>query len=145
MNLKCTDIKCFLCPDVDGVLKQLDNELWAHIICVNWNPDIYFIDETKTKVEGVLDKKRFDLVCNMCRKSGKGCCIQCDYKLCTMSYHVRCAVRRGIIKEWEQIEEAFEDKGDDWYIPLFCEKHEQKGQKAFKEGGKEQIISKTLT
>lgn len=67
--MKCTEIKCFLCPDIDGVLKQVDENTWAHSICVNWNPDIYFKDDSKTEIEGSVNKKRFNLSCNMCKKS----------------------------------------------------------------------------
>ena len=24
-NMRCTEIKCFLCPDVDGVLRKVEN------------------------------------------------------------------------------------------------------------------------
>ena len=71
---RCTDIKCFLCPDIDGALKEVSKDIWAHVICVNWNPDIYFKDETKASIEGKLNKQRFDLNCNMCRKH-EGACI----------------------------------------------------------------------
>ena len=43
--------KCEFCPIMDqGPLKQLkviddDNEIWAHIQCVNWIPELRFIDE----------------------------------------------------------------------------------------------------
>ena len=75
--MKCSEIKCFLCDDVDGLMKCIDKKsnLWAHVICVNWNPEIYFIDQNKTKIEGVISKKRFELYCNFCRKSRKGACI----------------------------------------------------------------------
>lgn len=39
------------------------------------------------------------------------------------------------------MEEILTDKEDDWYIPLFCKKHEVTGTKMFKEGGKDRIIS----
>jgi len=47
---KCTEIKCFLCDEIDGLMKCIDKEsgLWAHVICVNWNPDIYFTNDEKT-------------------------------------------------------------------------------------------------
>ncbi len=36
------------------------NNVWAHVICVNWNPDIYFTEEIKKdKIEGQLNKRRF--------------------------------------------------------------------------------------
>ncbi|CDW76823.1 phd zinc finger-containing protein [Stylonychia lemnae] len=143
-DMKCTEIKCFLCPDIDGVLKQIDNELWAHAICVNWNPDIYFTDAKKNKVEGVLNKQRFELNCQKCHKKGKGTCIQCDYKNCSRSYHVRCAVRRGLIQEWEKMEDKAGEAQDN-FIPVFCEDHEKKGYEKFKKGGKQEIQSIQMT
>ena len=42
---------------MDGLMKCIDTgaNLWTHVICVNWTPDIYFSDDAKTKVEGVLN------------------------------------------------------------------------------------------
>lgn len=59
--MKCTEIKCFLCDDVDGIIKSIDkqNDLWAHPICINWTPDIYYTDEKRINVEGTLNKERF--------------------------------------------------------------------------------------
>jgi hypothetical protein len=111
-------------------MKRIDrhSNLWAHIICVNWNPEIYFTDEYRNKVSGVLNEKRFDLFCNYCRKSGKGACIQCDFHNCPLSYHVRCAVRRGMIKEWSEFETIINPLAGDWhYLPLYCERHERAG------------------
>ncbi|TNV83487.1 hypothetical protein FGO68_gene8485 [Halteria grandinella] len=142
-NLKCTEIKCFLCDDIDGLMKCIDQKtnLWAHSICVNWIPDIYFTDEHKNKIAGVLNERRFDLFCNYCRKSKKGACIQCDFRSCHLSYHVRCAVRRGVIKEWIEYQEILKDpiNQEGKYIPLFCDKHERVGMADFKEGGVNQL------
>ena len=90
------------------MMKCVDKKsnLWAHVICINWNPEVYFTDDLKTTIKGQLNKKRFEIKCNSCHKTGKGACIQCDYKNCHLSYHVRCAVRMGMIKEWEKMEET---------------------------------------
>eukprot|EP00347_Sterkiella_histriomuscorum_P014716 403359825 len=145
-EMKCDSIKCKFCPDVDGAMKKLvDSDMWAHVICVNWNPDIYFTDKYKNKIEGVLNSKRYELQCNMChRPKAQGCCIQCDFKNCSASYHVRCAVRRGVIEEWDKIQEKAGVE-DEHFIPLFCEEHAEKGYKIFKENGKQGIQSITQT
>ena len=48
-EMKCTEIRCFLCPEVQGILKKVSenekSDLWAHIICVNWMPEIWWEDE----------------------------------------------------------------------------------------------------
>lgn len=50
--MKCRDINCFLCDEVQGAMKCIDkvNNTWAHVICVNWTPQIYFSDEKKDKI-----------------------------------------------------------------------------------------------
>lgn len=40
-------------------LDQEKKDLWAHIICVNWTPELYFTDENKNKIEGVINLERF--------------------------------------------------------------------------------------
>ena len=52
---KCTDIKCFLCPDIDGAIKKVkrgDKESWGHVVCINWMPDIFFLDEEICQIGG---------------------------------------------------------------------------------------------
>jgi hypothetical protein len=87
------DVKCSLCPAIKGIIKPIseDKSTWAHIICVNWTPEIWFTDDTIEKVEGIVPEERKVLSCLKCRKH-EGSCIQCDYKSCAKSYHVRCAV-----------------------------------------------------
>jgi hypothetical protein len=44
---KCTEITCFLCPQVQGAIKKIkrgESTSWAHVVCVNWLPEIWFID-----------------------------------------------------------------------------------------------------
>jgi hypothetical protein len=53
---------------------------------------------------------------------------------------VRCAVRKGLIVEWSKMEERLETQDDDWFIPLFCEKHEEPGWKEFAQGGRKKIM-----
>jgi hypothetical protein len=44
--------------------------------------------------------------------------------MCGKPYHVRCAVRVGMIKDWEKMEARMEKASDTWFIPVFCDKHE---------------------
>ncbi|KEJ82736.1 Protein Jade-3 [Oxytricha trifallax] len=144
-QMKCDELQCFLCPNVDGAMKKIDNNQWAHIICVNWNPDIYFSDETKSAITGQVNQKRFELQCNMCKVKGKGACIQCDYKNCHHSYHARCAVRRGVIQEWEEVKKTYNLQDETHYVPIFCEKHQEIGSKVFNSQGQQALISKNMT
>jgi hypothetical protein len=45
---------------------------------------------------------------------------------------VRCAVRRGIIQEWEKMEDLLGDAIDEHFMPVFCLKHQKDGYKNYK-------------
>jgi hypothetical protein len=64
---------------------------------------MWFKDLSKEQVEGVLQKERFNLTCNRCHRK-KGACIQCDFKNCARSYHVKCWIRAGNIKNWNEMQ-----------------------------------------
>ncbi|CDW90174.1 phd zinc finger-containing protein [Stylonychia lemnae] len=144
-NVKCDDIKCFLCPDIKGLMKEISKDKWAHVICVNWNPDIYFNDEKVEGVSGDVQPQRFQLSCNMCKVSGQGACIQCDFKSCSRSYHVRCAVKRGLIDQWSTYEEKYGEEVSQHFVPIFCCQHQDKGDKLFKQEGQKGLICKQFT
>ncbi|CDW90175.1 phd zinc finger-containing protein [Stylonychia lemnae] len=144
-EMRCTEIKCFLCPDVDGLMKKVDHEKWAHLICVNWNQDIYYTDQLKEAISGEVMPQRYHLACNKCKVSNIGACIQCDFKNCPRSYHVRCAVRRGLIHEWSEYEERYGDQLDQHFVPMFCCNHQDQGSKIFKQQGQQGLISKQFT
>jgi hypothetical protein len=36
---------------------------WVHINCVNWIPDVWFVDEDRTYVDGTVNTERFKLSC----------------------------------------------------------------------------------
>lgn len=63
---------------------------FTHPICVNWNSYIRYEDSFKKNViVGDLSKCPQG-VCNFCNQNGY--LIQCDYKFCEASFHVKCAV-----------------------------------------------------
>jgi len=47
-----------LCPDIDGAMKKVscdgNTDLWAHLVCVNWMPEMWFEDDKKENIIGVL-------------------------------------------------------------------------------------------
>ena len=107
---KAEDIRCFLCPDLDGCMKQVrqkgikensNQKLFAHIICVNWTSELWFADEAKEVIDGQLLANRLLNRCLRCFKK-YGSVITCDYQNCTKNYHVRCAARMNLIKQWEE-------------------------------------------
>lgn len=79
--MKCDEVKCMFCPNLDGVLKQISggkdqkDAMWAHILCVNWIPEVNFIDDQNEKITGTMPQDRFKLTCNVCKKSKVGACI----------------------------------------------------------------------
>ena len=79
---------------------------WVHYTCVNWTDEIWFKDETKTSIEGTPKIERFKLTCTICRLSKySGSCLECDYQMCKQAYHVRCAISKGLISDWENMNE----------------------------------------
>lgn len=98
---KCQDIKCVFCPDLKGIMKPvLQGQQWAHLICVNWTPEIWFTDDTNTAIGGQINQRRKGLVCGVCKKHS-GSCVQCDFQKCHRSWHVRCAAKNGYIKPFD--------------------------------------------
>lgn len=122
--------------------------IWAHVICVNWTPEIYFTDEKKNKITGQLNLERFNLTCHHCLKRNKGSSIQCDYQNCKVSRHVRCSVHCGMIFQWDKMEQLVSKNyitDGEYDMPVFCEKHRVIGSLAFRDGGKQSLqeIQKT--
>ena len=37
-------IKCFFCSERKGAIKNIKGNLWAHVSCINWIPEIEFIE-----------------------------------------------------------------------------------------------------
>ena len=107
------------------------------MVCVNWTPEIWFKNETIDVIEGAINKERFDLKCGRCRVS-EGSCIQCDYKSCSTSYHVRCAIRMGRIECWDKMHNKIGNDEAEW-LPVFCAGHDRVGNFKFKIKGREGI------
>jgi len=126
-------LRCKMCSDLQGAIVHT-NLGWVHITCVNWTPDIWFADEEKTRVEGKINTSRFQLNCSICKRQKSGTCIQCDYKDCSISFHVRCAMRKELIRDWEAMSEHREnEEAHDCFV--FCAKHIEKGRDTLKRFG----------
>ena len=82
----------------------------------------------------MLQKSRFELRCGRCQKK-EGSCIQCDYKTCTSSFHVRCAIRANRIEMWDTMLDKIGNPENTETIPVFCAKHEGVGNLKFKIDG----------
>ena len=143
---KCTEIKCFLCPDIDGAIKKVnvganknDADLWAHVVCVNWTPEIWFTNDDNCHISGALQRDRFELRCTRCKGAKEGSCIQCDYKNCGCSFHVRCSIKMGGIEMWETMQENLGNPSETDATPVFCNAHRRDGNFKFKIKGAEAI------
>ncbi len=137
-------VKCYLCFEQRGVLKQIDKQKWAHVQCVNWFNQIYFSDDSKEKIVGEVPNEFFSLTCCLCGKK-KGACIQCDYKNCPRSFHVRCAAKKGLIKAWPAMCSELSKNGDLTInnAPVFCQQHASVGVEEFRKGTQKQHKKKT--
>ena len=88
----------------------------------------------------MLDRK--SLLCSVCKKKD-GACIQCEFKRCTASFHVRCAAKAGIIRKPDDMQgqavssRGEEDSFDSTY--LFCKRHVQPGRELIQKGRAEDL------
>ena len=137
----CTKVKCMYCPNIDGAMKLVGKNEFAHVVCVNWLPGIWFTDDNlKNKIGGKpADVKTGEVLCLSC-KSREGATITCDFRSCGRSYHVRCATKMGLIEDWEQMDERNKDN----FTPIFCNQHEKCGTKMFKEFGPSSLKCKPV-
>lgn len=74
---------------------------WMHIQCVNWIPDLYFEEGSEVEIN---DKPKFNKKkCTICDKNC-GRTLKCDFDRCQEYFHVRCAVNKSIISDWQTME-----------------------------------------
>lgn len=73
---------------------------------------------------GTLNYERFELKCYICKQL-QGSCIQCDFKCCKRSFHVRCAIQEKLIVSNEEMEEL---RLSTWDIKVFCHQHTKCGK-----------------
>jgi hypothetical protein len=109
-------VRCFLCPDLTGILTKVDERRWAHINCLQWNK--------KNSLNGGLNEKKFLKLkrdgkfserCSVCRKK-QGVYFKCAYKSCKKIFHVRCAIKNNLIDEVP--ESGYKDSQKDLHINL---------------------------
>lgn len=46
-DLPFNKVRCEFCPEMKGAIKRIkedSNEHWGHMLCVNWIPNMYYID-----------------------------------------------------------------------------------------------------
>jgi hypothetical protein len=132
---------CFFCSDLKGIMMRDPVYGWCHHTCVNWIPDVWFADDTKQAIDGKTNPDRYRFGCSICKSSkfqGTST-ITCDYKECTNSFHIRCAIDKGLIKDWESMNENREVE-ESYECFIFCSKHLECGKRDLKQGGKSRIM-----
>ena len=92
------------------------DKIWAHVVCANWIPEMWFTDQKKTTLQGCIPKDRFEL-------AKTGAYINCDYKNCRKAYHVRQAIRQGLIYKWDDMLEDLDYPDSETGMPIFCNNH----------------------
>ena len=69
---------------------------------MNWTDEVWFKDENKSAIDGAINRERFNIKCSICKEPKyTGSVLHCDYKTCGYCFHVRCAIEKGLIKEWD--------------------------------------------
>ena len=90
--------RCCLCPVEGGALKiSTIPDVWVHINCSTWIPELCVRDVTKIEpIDQVYKIKpaRWELPCQLCKRS-MGAKIQCSTPGCYVSYHPLCAKIAG--------------------------------------------------
>ena len=98
---------------------------------MNWIKEIYFQESTETcdsqseehdiysgssgLIVGSIQPWRFQLECTFCE--AQGVCINCDFRQCNKTFHVRCAIENGLIRD---VADMHRHKTDP-----YSERHEQ--------------------
>jgi bromodomain and PHD finger-containing protein 3 len=86
--------QCVFCPNSwMGAMKPTDDGRLGHVSCAMWLPEPSFGDAAA--MEPIVDvarvpPARWRLRCVVCKR--RGACIQCSQRLCTVAYHVTCAI-----------------------------------------------------
>ncbi|RDD41404.1 Protein Jade-3 [Trichoplax sp. H2] len=91
---------CIFCPHKSGAMKKTqDGSRWGHVSCALWIPETRMGNPEKmqpiTRVNRI-PASRWTLLCCLCQEK-YGACIQCSVPSCTVSFHVTCAIKKGLV------------------------------------------------
>ncbi|OLY84171.1 Peregrin [Smittium mucronatum] len=92
------EASCIFCPQLGGAFKKTSDNMWAHLLCALWIPEVGISNtvymEPIDSVESI-PKSRWKLTCSFCNLK-VGACIQCSNKHCFTAFHVTCARKARI-------------------------------------------------
>jgi len=118
------NIKCMLCLNKNGALKQLDRngEHWAHVTCILFSKNLNFKDFLlMDEVEGMKQSNMLDIstdsICIFCNNTS-GDLFFCSHSdNCSRSFHFFCAYLNGNFM-------SIEDIGNKKLLPrIYCDSH----------------------
>ncbi|EZA60271.1 hypothetical protein DMN91_010538 [Ooceraea biroi] len=119
-------VDCILCPNRGGAFKQTDRSAtWAHVVCALWIPEVRFANtvflEPIDSIESI-PQARWKLICCVCKKKGRGACIQCHKSNCYAAFHVTCAQQAGLCMRMRTVQPA---NGEPMLVQktAYCEAH----------------------
>ena len=93
---------CALCLLPGDHLATTSLGTFAHPMCVIYTPETYF--DKNHVAHGIenIPKSRYDLKCNICKKTRGGNKVQCKHARCTKAYHVLCAQEAKLLTKSPQ-------------------------------------------
>ncbi|TKR87477.1 hypothetical protein L596_011868 [Steinernema carpocapsae] len=99
-------VKCIMCGQRGGAMKQTSDSQWVHVICAIWINETCFGNPVFMEPVQNADKAielRKNLKCVVCRER-MGACIQCSFGTCARAFHVFCGVRANFEMTTQEID-----------------------------------------
>lgn len=114
-------VKCQLCLQKNGAMKQTVCNKWVHVICALFTSGVTIMNETTMEPIDIsaVSNKKFNRICSFCY-SAQGFCSTCATKMCKNRLHITCAQKHNTLKE-------IVDPNDDTIkFHAFCKEHKPK-------------------
>ncbi len=120
---------CCLCPVRDGAMKRTTDFQWAHLVCAQWIPEVFFrLPEGREPIDVLMTPaRRHAQTCVYCQQAC-GVCVECSDATCHKYFHITCGQRNGIFLEYSQKQNSAD------VIVSYCREHSKRWSK--KRGGK---------
>lgn len=97
---KTSFVKCQLCLQKGGPMKQTECNRWLHIICGLFTEGVKFSNEdTMEPVDlSKVSASKKNKLCSFCYTS-QGYCSTCSRKKCKTTFHITCAQKQKLLRE----------------------------------------------
>jgi NuA3 HAT complex component NTO1 len=122
--LVCSCESCALCPVRTGAMKRTTDFQWAHLVCAQWIPEVFFrLPEGREPIDILMTPlRRHTQTCIYCHQAC-GVCVECSDSTCKKWFHITCGQRNEIFLEYTQ-----KNNGAD-VIVSYCKEHGKKWTK----------------